>query len=68
MLSEGTSILHSAFEEIEAFVQESSWFNEIEEFCKTWDVAAKLSWKGAQAFHIEVFRQCYSSGGNRIVS
>lgn len=54
VVEHGVVCLDTAFAEVEAFVEENSWFNEIEEFCNTWDVKAKLSWKGAQAFHIEV--------------
>ncbi|KAF6036158.1 DNHD1 [Bugula neritina] len=53
IIKEGDVILDSAFDEVEAFVQENSWFNDIYSYCATWDVKAKLSWKGAQAFHIE---------------
>ena len=47
-------MLDAAFDEIQQFVQENSWFNEIEEFCNSWNVQTKVKWKDAQAYHIEV--------------
>ena len=54
VVAEGDTVLDAAFDEIQQFVQENSWFNEIEEFCNSWNVQTKLKWKDAQAYHIEV--------------
>lgn len=54
VVSEAESVIDAAFDEIEQFVQENAWFNEIQEFCSTWNVHTKLGWKDAQAYHIEV--------------
>lgn len=53
-INESSGLLDSAFEEIKLFIEENEWFNEINEFCNSWNVASKLNLKGAQAFNIEV--------------
>lgn len=53
-VNEADKLLDAAFSEIDQFVAENLWFNEIQAFCQTWDVNSKVSWKGAQAYHIEV--------------
>lgn len=54
IVAEGDAVLDAAFDEIQLFVQENAWFNEIEDFCNSWNVHTKLKWKDAQAYHIEV--------------
>jgi len=54
VVEESDTILGFAFDEVDQFLNENSWLNEIQKFCLTWDVHSTFKWERAQAYHIEV--------------
>ena len=49
------NLMHSAFEEVEAFAQEHKWMNDIHSFVAAWNQEILQSWKGQSASKIEVW-------------
>jgi len=47
------NLMHSAFEEVDAFAKEHGWITNIYSFVKTWDHEILFSWKGQPASKIE---------------